>query len=203
MADLSLITEFSGITITSDQYTGTNNPNGTMAVASVTTAQRDLLENVTPYVVNAVTVKVKNGTMIYNITSGLFQLFRNGQWENISTNITTATGVGLTSSPFSIPSGPRASVEVMANQKNGFIYNDTTNNYVRGYINTQWMTLFSVGTAGTAGVGLTNGAPFVYPTGPRVSVEVAANQINGFTYFDSTNTVIRTYKGAWQTITSV
>ncbi len=172
-----------------------------MAIVKVTQAQRDLLQNVTPYVVNAVTVKVKNGTMIYNITSGLFQLFRNGQWENISTNITTATGVGLTSSPFSIPSGPRANVEVAANQVNGFIYNDTTNNDVRGYINTQWMTLFSVGT-GTAGVGLTNGAPLIYPTGPRLNVEVAANQINGFTYFDSTNTVIRTYKGAWQTITS-
>jgi hypothetical protein len=201
MADLDNITQFSGITITSNQTTGTSNRNATLAVVNVTQAQRDLLQNVTPYVVNAVTVKVKNGTMIYNITSGLFQLFRNGQWENISTNITTATGVGLTSSPFSIPSGPRASVEVMANQINGFIYNDTTNNDVRGYINTQWMTLFSVGT-GAAGVGLTNGAPLIYPTGPRLNVEVAANQINGFTYFDSTNTVIRTYKGAWQTITS-
>lgn len=201
MADLDNITQFSGITITSNQTTGTSNRNATLAVVNVTQAQRDLLQNVTPYVVNAVSVKVKNGTMIYNITSGLFQLFRNGQWENISTNITTATGVGLTSSPFSIPSGPRASVEVAANQVNGFIYNDTTNNDVRGYINTQWMTLFSVGT-GAAGVGLTNGAPLIYPTGPRLNVEVAANQINGFTYFDSTNTVIRTYKGAWQTITS-
>ncbi len=201
MADLDNITQFSGITITSNQTTGTSNRNATLAVVNVTQAQRDLLQNVTPYVVNAVTVKVKNGTMIYNITSGLFQLFRNGQWENISTNITTATGVGLTSSPFSIPSGPRANVEVAANQVNGFIYNDTTNNDVRGYINTQWMTLFSVGT-GAAGIGLTNGAPLIYPTGPRLNVEVAANQINGFTYFDSTNTVIRTYKGAWQTITS-
>ena len=201
MADLDNITQFSGITITSNQTTGTSNRNATLAVVNVTQAQRDLLQNVTPYVVNAVTVKVKNGTMIYNITSGLFQLFRNSQWENISTNITTATGVGLTSSPFSIPSGPRANVEVAANQVNGFIYNDTTNNDVRGYINTQWMTLFSVGT-GAAGVGLTNGAPLIYPTGPRLNVEVAANQINGFTYFDSTNTVIRTYKGAWQTITS-
>jgi len=201
MADLDNITQFSGITITSNQTTGTTNKNATLAIVNVTQAQRDLLQNVTPYVVNAVTVKVKNGTMIYNITSGLFQLFRNGQWENISTNITTATGVGLTSSPFSIPSGPRANVEVAANQVNGFIYNDTTNNDVRGYINTQWMTLFSVGT-GAAGVGLTNGAPLIYPTGPRLNVEVAANQINGFTYFDSTNTVIRTYKGAWQTITS-
>lgn len=201
MADLDNITQFSGITITSNQTTGTTNRNATLAIVNVTQAQRDLLQNVTPYVVNGVTVKVKNGTMIYNITSGLFQLFRNGQWENISTNITTATGVGLTSSPFSIPSGPRANVEVAANQVNGFIYNDTTNNDVRGYINTQWMTLFSVGT-GAAGIGLTNGAPLIYPTGPRAAVEVAANQINGFTYFDSTNTVIRTYKGAWQTITS-
>ena len=201
MADLDNITQFSGITITSNQTTGTTNRNATLAIVNVTQAQRDLLQNVTPYVVNGVTVKVKNGTMIYNITSGLFQLFRNGQWENISTNITTATGVGLTSSPFSIPSGPRANVEVAANQVNGFIYNDTTNNDVRGYINTQWMTLFSVGT-GAAGIGLTNGAPLIYPTGPRLNVEVAANQINGFTYFDSTNTVIRTYKGAWQTITS-
>jgi len=201
MADLDNITQFSGITITSNQTTGTSNRNATLAIVNVTQAQRDLLQNVTPYVVNGVTVKVKNGTMIYNITAGLFQLFRNGQWENISTNITTATGVGLTSSPFSIPSGPRANVEVAANQVNGFIYNDTTNNDVRGYINTQWMTLFSVGT-GAAGVGLTNGAPLIYPTGPRLNVEVAANQINGFTYFDSTNTVIRTYKGAWQTITS-
>jgi len=201
MADLDNITQFSGITITSNQTTGTSNRNATLAIVNVTQAQRDLLQNVTPYVVNAVTVKVKNGTMIYNITSGLFQLFRNGQWENISTNITTATGVALTSSPFSIPSGPRANVEVAANQVNGFIYNDTTNNDVRGYINTQWMTLFSVGT-GAAGIGLTNGAPLIYPTGPRLNVEVAANQINGFTYFDSTNTVIRTYKGAWQTITS-
>lgn len=201
MADLDNITQFSGITITSNQTTGTTNRNATLAVVNVTQAQRDLLQNVTPYVVNAVTVKVKNGTMIYNITTSLFQLFRNGQWENISTNITTATGVGLTSSPFSIPSGPRANVEVAANQVNGFIYNDTTNNDVRGYINTQWMTLFSVGT-GAAGIGLTNGAPLIYPTGPRLNVEVAANQINGFTYFDSTNTVIRTYKGAWQTITS-
>ena len=142
MADLDNITQFSGITITSNQTTGTSNRNATLAVVNVTQAQRDLLQNVTPYVVNAVTVKVKNGTMIYNITSGLFQLFRNGQWENISTNITTATGAGLTSSPFSIPSGPRVSVEVAANQVNGFIYNDTTNNDVRGYINTQWMTLF-------------------------------------------------------------
>ena len=128
-------------------------------------------------------------------------MFRNGGWESVTTNISTATGVGLLSAPFSIPSGTRAAVEVAANQVNGFIYKDTTNNQVRGYINTQWMTLFTVATTAT-GVGLTNGAPFVYPSGPRGNVEVAANQVNGFTYFDVTNNLLRTYKNAWQTITS-
>ncbi len=143
MADLSNITNLSGLTITSDQSTGTTNPNATFAVASLTQTQINLLQNVTPYTVGGNTnVRVKNGTMVFNITLGLFQLFRNAQWENISTNIRAATGVGLTSAPFSIPSGPRA------------------------------------------------------------SVEVPSNQINGFTYFDSTNTIIRTYKNAWQTITS-
>ncbi len=47
MADLSNITALSGLTITSDQTTGTNNPNATFAVSNVTTAQRDLLQNVT------------------------------------------------------------------------------------------------------------------------------------------------------------
>ena len=201
MADLSNITALSGLTITSDQTTGTNNPNATFAVSSVTTSQRDLLQNVTPYVVNGATVRIKEGTIIFNISVDKLQMFRNGGWESFTTNISTATGVGLLSAPFSIPSGTRAAVEVAANQVNGFIYNDTTNNQVRGYINTGWMTLFTVATTAT-GVGLTNVAPFVYPSGPRGNVEVAANQVNGFTYFDVTNTVLRTYKNAWQTITS-
>ena len=143
MADLSNITALSGLTITSDQTSGTNNPNATFAVSSVTSAQRDRLENVTPYVVGGRTVKVKPGTRIFNITLGVPQVFRNGGWE----------------------------------------------------------TEFSVNTTAT-GVGFTNGAPFVYPSGPRDAVEVAANQVNGFTYFDVTNTVLRTYKDAWETITS-
>ena len=143
MADLSNITALSGLTITSDQTLGTNNPNATFAVSSVTSAQRDRLENVTPYTVRGASVKVKPGTRIFNITLGVPQVFRNGGWE----------------------------------------------------------TEFSVNTAAT-GVGLTNGAPFVYPSGPRNEVEVTANEVNGFTYFDTTNTVLRTYKDAWETITS-
>ncbi len=82
MADLSNITALSGLTITSDQTTGTNNPNATFAVSSVTTSQRDLLQNVTPYVVNGATVKIKPGTMIYNITTQTFQVFLKGTWND-------------------------------------------------------------------------------------------------------------------------
>ena len=201
MADLSNITALSGLTITSDQTTGTNNQNATFAVSNVTTAQRDLLQNVTPYVVNGATVRIKEGTIIFNISVDKLQMFRNGIWESVTTNISTATGVGLSSSPFAIPSGPKAEVEAALNQANGFIYYDITNKQVRGYINAQWMTLFSVATT-APGTGLTNGAPFVFPSGLRGNVEVAANQVNGFTYFDATNSVLRTYKNAWQTITS-
>lgn len=87
MADLDNITQFSGITITSNQTTGTSNRNATLAVASVTTAQRDLLQNVTPYVVNTVTLKVKNGTMIYNITTQTFQVFLKGAWNDVLMDI--------------------------------------------------------------------------------------------------------------------
>ena len=100
MADLSLITEFSGITITSDQTTGTSNPNATFAVASVTIAQRDLLQNVTPYTVGANTnVRVKNGTMIYNITSQTFQVFLKGSWNDVLmdvNDVVSFTGLGGT-----------------------------------------------------------------------------------------------------------
>jgi hypothetical protein len=147
MADLSNITALSGLTITSDQTTGTNNPNATFAFPSVTTTQRDKLENVTPYVVNNFTYKVKPGTVIFNITTSFLQIFdfvnNVGVWQNILSVNTTATGVGLA-----------------------------------------------------------NGSPFVYPSGAKVAVEVAANQINGFTYYDTTNNLLRTYKNAWQTITS-
>jgi hypothetical protein len=84
MADLSLITEFSGLTITSDQTVGTTNPNATFAVASVTTAQKALLQNVTPYTAEGNTVKVKNGTMIYCIEDKALEVFVEGTWQKVS-----------------------------------------------------------------------------------------------------------------------
>ena len=85
MADLLKITNLSGLTITSDQIKGTDNPNATFTVANVTTTQRDKLENVTPYIVSGKTVKVKPGTRIYNITTKTEQVFLEGVWQDIVT----------------------------------------------------------------------------------------------------------------------
>lgn len=146
MADLSNITALSGLTITSDQTTGTNNPNSTFAFPSVTTSQRDLLQNVTPYVVNNVTYKVKPGTVIFNITTGFLQIFdfvnNAGVWQNILSVNTGATGAALTNgTPFVYPSGPKGNVEVGANEVNGFTYYDTTDNTLRTRINGAWKTV--------------------------------------------------------------
>ena len=146
MEDLSNITALSGLTITSDQTTGTNNPNATFAFPNVTTTQRDKLENVTPYIVNNVTYKVKPGTVIFNITTGFLQVFdfanNAGIWQNVVSINTTATGAGLTNgAPFVYPSGPSASVEVVANQVNGFAYYNTTGSNLRIYDNGTWVTV--------------------------------------------------------------
>jgi len=147
MADLSNITALSGLTITSDQTTGTNNPNATFAFPSVTTTQRDKLENVTPYVVNNSTYKVKPGTVIFNITTGFLQIFdfvnNAGVWQNILSVNTTATGAGLTNgTPFVYPSGAASNIEnVPANLVNGFTYYDTTSNTLRTRTNTAWRTV--------------------------------------------------------------
>jgi hypothetical protein len=146
MADLSNITALSGLTITSDQTTGTNNPNATFAFPSVTTTQRDKLENVSAYLVNNNPWKVKPGTVIFNITTGFLQIFNlvnnSGVWQNILSVNTTATGAGLTNgTPFVFPSGPSASVEVAANQVNGFTYYDTTSNTLKTRINGTWRTV--------------------------------------------------------------
>ena len=127
MADLDNITQFSGITITSDQNTGTNNPNATFALPCLTDKQKDEIANVTAYDVEGKQVKVKPGTMIYNIDRACIQIFINGQWQNLFAVATTATGAGLTSGiPFVFPVGKKDDVEKNVNEVNGFTYYDTS-----------------------------------------------------------------------------
>jgi len=127
MADLDNITQFSGLTITSDQNTGTNNHNATFALPCLTDKQKDEIENVTAYEVDSKKVKVKPGTMIYNIDKACIQIFIKGVWQNLYAVPTTAAGVGLSSGiPFIFPTGKKEEVETEENQVDGFTYFDNT-----------------------------------------------------------------------------
>jgi len=75
---------------------------------------------------------------------------------------------------------------------NGAIIYNTTTNTFQNYINGAWNNLNS-SVATPTGVGLASGTAFVLPSGTRIAVEVAANEINGFVYYDTTNTIPRTY----------
>jgi len=67
-----------------------------------------------------------------------------------------------------------------------------------------WFKLSHI-PASVTGDGLAPGtSPIVFPSGLRAEVELVGNQTNGFTYYDITNTVLRSYvNGAWVTVTTV
>ena len=112
----------------------TNKNNGFYA-PQLTTVQRDAIPAAT----------LVNGAIIYNTTTNTFQNYTNGLWNNLNSSVATA-GVGLVagSSPVILPSGPRATVEVPANQIAGFTYYDTTNNVTRTRNNVNWQTITTV-----------------------------------------------------------
>jgi hypothetical protein len=130
---LPAITRVSGLAVTP---TSSNKNNGFYA-PQLTTAQRDAIPTAT----------LVNGAIIYNTNLNTFQSYQviNGAsiWLSLSAASTsTATGVALTTgTPFTLPSGPRAGVEVAANQVNGFMYYDATNNVVRARQNGAWATV--------------------------------------------------------------
>lgn len=89
-------------------------------------------------------------------------------------------------------------------QASGSIVAQTDINLLKHYNGTAWATIFQMTSAAT-GVGLTslaNGdSPFTKPTGTSAAVEVAGNQINGFGYYNSTATNLRSYSNAaWCTL---
>lgn len=85
---------------------------------------------------------------------------------------------------------------------NGAIVYNTALGTLQSYVDGVWNNLNS-SLATASGVGLVAGTPFILPSGTRVAVEVPANQINGFMYYDTTNTVARAYiAGGWVTVTT-
>lgn len=203
MSDLSNITTFSSLTIESDQTNGTNNDYAAFALPCLTNEQRDKLQNVTPYVGNNVTYKIKPGTLIFNISVKKFQMFREGHWENASTNINTATGNGLDSSPFAIPTGTKTNVEADDfNAQPGLIYYASDAHRIRGYFAGNWYTLYGM-FENTSATGISGKVPFVLPQGKRDEVEINTNTILGFTYVDTQHgNILRTYgrNNEWYTI---
>lgn len=86
---------------------------------------------------------------------------------------------------------------------NGAIIYNTTTNTFQNYTNGVWNNLNS--SVATAGVGLVAGSsPVILPSGASADVEVAANEIAGFIYY---NTTLNTFKArtnaAWVTVTVV
>lgn len=133
------------------------------------------------------------------------------------TDITTLTGLNVQPQTdlngtipnsalhgFYVPSLTTAQITTLltkSEMRNGAIVYDNVLNVLRTYKNGVLNTLgTSLGTA--TGVGLTSGSPFIFPSGTNGGVEVAGNQVNGFTYYGTTSNTLRSYvDGAWVTIT--
>jgi hypothetical protein len=82
------------------------------------------------------------------------------------------------------------------------IYNTTTLLF-EIHQNGEWSTLTSASV--DVGEGLDAGSPpVVIPSGAKAAVEVVANELDGFIYYDTTNTVLTArVNGAWLVIATV
>lgn len=87
-----------------------------------------------------------NGAIVYNTTTNLYNIYQNGAWFTLNSSPTTVSGIGLVAgnSPFLFPSGTAATVEVAANQVNGFMYYNTTANTIKARVNGAWVTVTTV-----------------------------------------------------------
>lgn len=84
---------------------------------------------------------------------------------------------------------------------NGAIVYNTTTNRFQNYIDGAWNVLNS--SVATAGEGLT-GTSVILPSGEENDVQVTANEIVGFIYYDTTNNVIKfRTNAAWATVAVV
>jgi hypothetical protein len=176
-----MTTNFNGIEITSDATTGTTNKTACLIPPNITESQRDLLQN------------KKNGSMIYNITANKWQVFTDGQWRGLVSENPIAPAPGLNTEAFVLPVGKKEEVEDI-NRDNGFMYLDITNNQMRGYINSEWITFYAT-QCEAPGLGITNGSPMIFPSGAQRDVEVIKNEIDAFIYYDTTNSQLRIFEG--------
>ncbi len=149
-----------------------------------------------------------NGMIVYQTDIGLFKIYQappgGAGWSILYANVSAATGVGLVAgnSPYSLPSGTSAAVEVANNQVAGFAYYNTTASNVRAWLNGAWTTI-ETSTNAASRAGLTAGnTSVVLPSGALAAVETpGTNNVEGFAYYNTTGANVRAYiNAAWTTI---
>lgn len=86
--------------------------------------------------------------------------------------------------------------------RNGALIYNSDDKVFQVYVEGSWNDLFTT-LSNNGGVGLSVTAPLLIPTGESATVEVAANDITGFIYYDTTNNVLKLRNNAgWVTITT-
>lgn len=196
-----------------DNYLGSNTTDYLNFYYSISDATGvGLADNNYPFTLpTGTSVNVENnnnevvGFMYYNGTGPFHtvRVFLAPGWQSVYASPSAATGVGLLSeNPFTLPSGPAGTTEEVLNEVVGFMYYDTTvTNSIRTYVGTAWESLYSSPSAATGDGLADNNYPFTFPSGARVGVEVAGNQVAGFAYYDTTNNVFRVRtNAAWVTV---
>ena len=86
--------------------------------------------------------------------------------------------------------------------RNGALIYNSDDKVFQVYVEGSWNNLFTT-LSNNGGTGLSVTAPLLVPTGESAAVEVAANDITGFIYYDTTNNVLKLRNNAgWVTITT-
>jgi len=118
-----------GLEIVSNPSTTSNNG---FYAPQLSTAQRDA-------------ITASDGAIIYNTTTLLFEIHQNEEWSTLtSAPVDVGEGLDAGSPPVVIPSGPKAAVEVAANELDGFMYYDTTNDVLTARVGAAWLVIATV-----------------------------------------------------------
>ena len=136
-----------------------------------------------------------SGQIYYDTVTNQYTAYLDGAWT-VLFSTTDLSGVLIPTLAANTGALPAAPAE-------GMLVQQSDTNELKLYKNGAWNIIVSTLSTAT-GVGLTGGASaFTYPNGVNVAVEVAANEINGFTYYGNTSNTLRSYvNGVWVTITT-
>jgi hypothetical protein len=158
-------------------------PNNGLYAPRLTTTQRDVI----PASVLA------NGAIIYNTTTNQFELYKNGAWV-VAYDTADSTGVLIVSAVANAAALPATPV-------NGMVVYQTDTNLFKVRQEGEWCVMYNTNSTAT-GDGLNTGdSPFTLGQGASAGVEIAANEANGFMYYNTTANNIRArVNGQWGTI---